>query len=54
MREVIRMLLDVRDKLDEVYQRLEGLTESDSTPELDEMRRLERILFEKIIEWEKP
>ena len=54
MTDLLRRLLDLRDTLEKLRADLEFSQYLDELPELAEMQKLERAMFKKIDEWEKP
>ena len=55
MIDTLRLLLDIREKLARVKQTIEDYGyDCESAPEVAEMQSLERKLFNRVSEWEKP
>lgn len=54
MTEILRKLLDIRSGLGAVKRMIEDYGFTDEAPEIVEMQRLERLLSQKVNEWDKP
>lgn len=54
MTTLLRLLLDIREKFWDLKQEAQAYGVLESMPEIDQMMELERQVFAKVNEWDKP